>query len=79
MKRSARGRHGWAGNLRAGADRIAAKIGKSPDGDTFVWLRTYCEAVRAETDATARVELSDRITKKLETKRRTPTTRRKTH
>ena len=78
MKRSAKGLHGWAGSLRAEADRIAAKIGESPDGDTFVWLRTHCEAARAETDADALVELSERITKKLEPKRRAPTTRRKT-
>jgi DNA-binding PadR family transcriptional regulator len=77
MKRTAKGLHGWAGSLSAEAERIAAKIEESPDGDTFVWLRTYCEAARAETDAAALIELSDRITKKLETKR-PPRTRRKT-
>jgi DNA-binding PadR family transcriptional regulator len=79
MKRSAKGLHGWAGSLRAEADRIAAKIGESPDGDTFVWLRTYCEAARAETDAAALIELSDRISKKVEKKRRTIKPQRKTH
>ncbi len=71
MKRSADGLRGWAGSLRAEADRLAAKIGKSPDGDNFVWLRTHCEAARAETDAAALVELSDRISNKVEMDRRT--------
>jgi DNA-binding PadR family transcriptional regulator len=78
MKRSADGLHGWVGSLRAEADRLAARAGESPDGDTFVWLRTYCEAARAETDAASLVELSDRISKKIEKKRRTLTTRRQT-
>jgi DNA-binding PadR family transcriptional regulator len=77
MKRSAKGLHDWAGSLRAEADRLAARVGKSPDGDTFVWLRTYCEAARAETDAEALVELSDRISRKVEKKRRTTTTPRR--
>jgi DNA-binding PadR family transcriptional regulator len=72
MKRSAGGLRGWAGSLRAEADRLAAKIGESPDGDIYVWLRTHCEATRAETDATTLVALSDRIAKKVEKKRRTP-------
>src|ERR1700692_925383 len=74
MKRSAEGLRGWAGSLRAEADRLAARVGESPDADTYVWLRTHCEAVRAETDAAALVELSDLITKKVEKKRRTTTT-----
>ena len=78
MKRSANGLHGWAGSLRAEADRLAARVGESPDGDTFVWLRTYCEAARAETDARALVELSDRITKKVDKRRRTTTPRTQT-
>jgi DNA-binding PadR family transcriptional regulator len=73
MKRSATGLRGWAGSLRAEADRLAAKMGEKPDGDTFVWMRTRCEAARAETDAATLVELSDRITKKVEKKRRTKT------
>ena len=77
MKRSATGLRGWAGSLRAEADRLAAKVGQSPDGDTYVWLRTHCEAARAETDAAALVELSDRIPKKVEKKRRTTTTPRR--
>src|ERR1700692_1771333 len=44
MQRSATGLRGWAGSLRAEAERIGAKVGESPDGDSFVWLRTYCEA-----------------------------------
>jgi len=79
MKRSANGLHGWAGSLRAEADRIAAKLGeKGPDGDTFVWLRTHCEAARAETDAATLVELSDQIGKKVEKKGRTTTPRKQT-
>ena len=79
MKRSAGGLRGWAGSLRAEADRLAAKLSEGPDGDTLVWLRTYCEAARAETDAAALVELSDQISKKVEKKRRATTTRRQTH
>jgi DNA-binding PadR family transcriptional regulator len=75
MKRSAAGLRGWAGSLRAEADRVAAKIGDKPDGDTLVWLRTHCEAARAETDAAALIELSDRIANKVEKKRRTTTPR----
>jgi DNA-binding PadR family transcriptional regulator len=71
MKRSADGLHGWAGSLRAEADRLAAKMGESPDGDTLVWLRTYCEAARADTDAAAILQLSEQITKKVEKKQRT--------
>jgi DNA-binding PadR family transcriptional regulator len=78
MKRSAKGLHGWAGSLRAEADRLAAKIVESPDGDTFVWLRTHCEAARAETDAESLAELSDRITKKVKKEPRTPTPRKQT-
>jgi DNA-binding PadR family transcriptional regulator len=74
LMRSAEGLHGWAISLRAEADRLAARTGESPDGETFVWLRTYCEAARAETDAAALVELSDRISNKVEMKRRTTTT-----
>jgi DNA-binding PadR family transcriptional regulator len=76
MKRSATGLRGWAGSLRAEADRLATKVGEDPDGDTFVWLRTHCEAARAETDAAALVELSDLITKKVEKKKRKTTARR---
>jgi DNA-binding MarR family transcriptional regulator len=78
MMRSAGGLRGWAGSLRAEADRLAARVGESPDGDTFVWLRTYCEAARAETDAAALVELSERIAKKVEKEKRTTTARKKT-
>jgi DNA-binding MarR family transcriptional regulator len=78
MKRSADGLRGWAGSLRAEADRLAAKVGETPDGDTYVWLRTYCEAARAETDAATLSELSGRIAKKVEMKRRTATPRRQT-
>jgi len=74
MKRSAGGLRGSAGSLRAEADRLAGKVGAGADGDTFVWLRTYCEAARAETDAAALVELSDRISKKVEKRRRMTTT-----
>ena len=76
MKRSAAGLRGWSGSLRAEADRLAAKVGEKPDGDTFVWLRTHCEAARAETDAATLVELSGRISKKVEKKRRATTLRR---
>ena len=69
MKHSADGLRGWAGSLRAEAERIAARLGDSPNADTFVWLRTYCEAARAETDAAVLIELSDRIIKKVETKK----------
>jgi DNA-binding PadR family transcriptional regulator len=71
MERSAGNLRGWAGSRSAEADRLCASIGEKPDGDAFMWLRTYCEAVRAETDAAAPVALSDRITKKVEKKRRT--------
>ena len=70
MMRSAGGLRGWAGSLRAEAERLAARVGESPDGNTFVWLRTYCEAAGAGTDTAALVELSDRITKKVEKKQR---------
>jgi len=76
MKRSAGGLRGWAGSLHAEAERLAARTG-GLNGDTFVWLRTYCEVARAETDAAALVELSDRISKKVEKKRRTTTTPRR--
>jgi DNA-binding PadR family transcriptional regulator len=77
LERSAENLRGWAGSLSAEADRLSASIGENPDGDAYMWLRTYCEAARAETDAAALVDLSDRITKKVETKRRTPIPRRK--
>ena len=70
MERSAAGLHGWAGSLRAEADRLAAKLRETPDGDAFVWLRRYCEAARAETDAGALVKLSGRIGQKNGRKRR---------
>ena len=76
MKRSADGLRGWAGSLRADADRLAAMTGDSPDGDTFVWMGKFCEAARAETDAATLVDLSDRINKKIGKKRRTTTPRR---
>jgi DNA-binding PadR family transcriptional regulator len=73
LERSSENLRGWASSLGADADRLAGTIGEKPDGDTFMWLRTYCEAARAKTDAAALVELSDRISKKVEKKRRTTT------
>ena len=78
MEHSAEYLRGWAGSRSAEADRLFASIGKKTDGDAFLWLRTYCEAARAKTDAAALVELSDRITKKVEKKRRARTPRRQT-
>jgi DNA-binding PadR family transcriptional regulator len=78
LKRSADGLHGWSGSLRAEADRLAARKGESPDSDTFVWLRTYCEAARAKTDAATLVELSDRISKVVKKRRTTTTPHRQT-
>jgi DNA-binding PadR family transcriptional regulator len=78
MQRSADGLRGWAGSLRAEADRLAAKLGESPDGDTFVWLRTHCEAARAKTDAAALVALSERIAGKVGKKGRAATSRKQT-
>jgi hypothetical protein len=75
MKRSADGLRGWAGSLRAEADRLAARVGESLDGDAFVWLRTHCEAARADTDAAALVEMSEQIAKKVGKKRRPATSR----
>ena len=66
MERSAAGLRGWAGSLRAEADRLAAKHGESPDGDAFVWMRTHCEAARAKTGAAELVKLSEQIAKKNE-------------
>ncbi len=66
MEHSAEYLRGWAGSRSAEADRLSTSIGEKPDGDAYLWLRTYCEAARAETDAAALVELSDRITKKVE-------------
>ena len=78
MQRSADGLRGWAGSLRAEADRLAAKLGESPDGDTFVWLRTHCEAARTKTDAAALDALSGQIAEKVGKKRGRATSRKQT-
>jgi DNA-binding PadR family transcriptional regulator len=78
LERSAESLRGWSTSHRAEADRLSASIGEKPDGDAFMWLRTYCEAARAATDATALVELSDQIAKKVDKKQRTTTPRRNT-
>ena len=78
MQRSADGLRGWAGSLRAEADRLAAKLGESPDGDTFVWLRAYCEAARGKTDAAALDSLSGQIAEKVGKKRRPAMSRKQT-
>ena len=78
MEHSAENLRGWASSRSAEADRLAVSVGDKPDGDAFMWLRMYCEAVRAETDAAALVELSSRITKKVDKKQRPRTPRRQT-
>ena len=64
LEQSATGLRGWAGSLRAEAGRLAGTTGDEPDGDTFKWLRTYCEAARADADAAALGELSEQIQKR---------------
>jgi DNA-binding PadR family transcriptional regulator len=70
MERSAEERRGWAMSRRAEADRLAATIGEIPDGDAFRWLRTYCEATRAEGEANALLELCAQMNKKNSKKKR---------
>jgi DNA-binding PadR family transcriptional regulator len=79
LERSSESLRGWSSSLGAEANRLAVTITEKPDGDTFMWLRTYCEAARAEAEAAALVELSRRINKNKETeKKNKPTiTRRK--
>jgi DNA-binding PadR family transcriptional regulator len=78
MESSAESLRGWASSRSAEADRLAASVGDKPDGDAFMWLRTYCEAARAKTDAAALVALSERIAEKVGKKRRPATSREQT-
>jgi hypothetical protein len=69
MNRSAAGLKGWASSLRAEADRLSAAADRTPDGDSFKWLKTFCEAARAEAEAAALLELSGRIPTQVERKK----------
>jgi DNA-binding PadR family transcriptional regulator len=69
MKRSADGLRGWAGSIRAEAERMAGKVGTEPDCNAFLWMRKHCEAVRADADAAALTELSAQIGKRSGAKR----------
>jgi len=70
MKDTAESLRGWAGSLRAEADRLAARLGETPDGETFVWLRKHCDAARAQSDALALDDLAEQIRKRLDKKQR---------
>jgi DNA-binding PadR family transcriptional regulator len=73
MERSAESLRGWSTSRSAEADRLSASTGEKPDGDAFMWLRTYCEAARAGAEAAALVELADRINKKSSEKKQKAT------
>ena len=70
MNDTAESLRGWAGSLRAEADRLAARLGETPDGETFVWLRKHCDAARAQSDALALDDLAEQIRKRLDKKQR---------
>jgi DNA-binding PadR family transcriptional regulator len=56
LETTAAGLQGWGRSLRAEAERFAGTMGSMPDADAFRWLRTYCEAARAEATANALVD-----------------------
>lgn len=76
LKRSADGLMGWAGSIRAEAERLAGKVGTEPDGGSFVWMSKHCEAARAEADAAALTELSAQIGKQSGAKQPTKAAKR---
>ncbi len=79
MKHSAQNLEGWASSRSAEADRLAAIIGEKLDGDTFMWLRTSCEAAQARAEAKALIDLSVRMGQKSRVrKKHVAVSRRKT-
>jgi len=76
LRRSADGLRGWAGSLRAEAERLSGKVESAPNGNTFAWMNKYCEAARAVADAAALTELSVQIGKQSGARRRTKAAKR---
>jgi DNA-binding PadR family transcriptional regulator len=70
MKRSAQSLQGWASIRGAEADRLGAMIGEKPDGDTFMWLRTSCEAAQAGAEAQVLIELSARMSRRTRVRKK---------